>query len=193
MATIEFYFEIHLFGSIVLVNKVYKKINDIWDENLNNFINNDCMIDKLVDKQSGVRFYNIIKSSIPEQWLKTLQNTQVTENNNRKTNTTSNLNKLKIKLRTNSIEPKKLSLKNIQDILRDTEFTPKYKLKWETKFGDNLSWNNIWQNSLLLPVTNKEKQLHWKIIQNSIFTEYRLNLMGRSGGTCHFCKNATRT
>ena len=75
------------------------------------------MIDKLVDKQSGVHFYNIIKSSIPEQWLNTLQNTQVTENNNRETNTTSNLNKLKIKLRTNSVEPKKLSLKNIQDIL----------------------------------------------------------------------------
>ena len=134
-----------------------QKINDIWDENLNNFINNDCMIDKLVDKQSGVRFYNIIKSSIPEQWLNTLQNIQVTENNNRETNTTSNLNKLKIKLRTNSIEPKKLSLKNIHDILRDTEFTPKNKLKWQTQFGDNLSWNNIWQNSLLLSVTNKEK------------------------------------
>ena len=83
-----------------------QKINDIWDENLNNFINNDCVMDKLVDKQSGVRLYNIIISSISEQWLNTLQNTQVTENNNRETITTSNSNKLKINLRTNSIEPR---------------------------------------------------------------------------------------
>ena len=27
------------------------------------------MMDKLVDKQNGVHLYNIIKSSIPEQWL----------------------------------------------------------------------------------------------------------------------------
>ena len=38
-----------------------QNINDIWDENLNNFINNGCMMDKFVEKQSGVRLYNITK------------------------------------------------------------------------------------------------------------------------------------
>ena len=107
-------------------------------------------MDKLVDKQSSARLYNIIKSSIPGQWLNTLQNTQVTENNNRESNPTSN--KLKIKLRRNPIELGNYH-QNIQDILRNTEFTTKYKLKLETKFGDNLSWNNIWQNSQIKRIT----------------------------------------
>ena len=56
----------------------YKKINNIWEENLINFINKECIMDKHVDKQNGVRLYNIIKSSIPEQWLNTL--TKYTDN-----------------------------------------------------------------------------------------------------------------
>ena len=36
------------------------------------------MMDKHVDKQNGVCLYNIIKSSIPEQWLNTL--TKYTDN-----------------------------------------------------------------------------------------------------------------
>ena len=30
--------------------------------------------------------------------------------------------------------------------------------------------------------------MHWKIIHNAIFTEYRLSLIDRSDGKCHFCK-----
>ena len=46
-------------------------------------------------------------------------------------------------------------------------------------------------NALTLKKSNKEKQLHWKIIHNAIFTEYKLSLMGKSDGKYHFCKIET--
>ena len=34
----------------------------------------------------------------------------------------------------------------------------------------------------------KKKQLHWKIIHNAIFTEYKLNVMYRSDGKTRHCQ-----
>ena len=46
----------------------------------------------------------------------------------------------------------------------------------------------IWRASREVPCSNKEKQFHWKITHNAIFTEHRLQLMNFSNGLCNFCR-----
>ena len=41
------------------------------------------------------------------------------------------------------------------------------------------------------PLSNKEKEFQWKVIDNAIFTEHKLNLMNMFDGLCHFCKENT--
>ena len=45
----------------------------------------------------------------------------------------------------------------------------------------------LWRSSLETLLSNKEKQIYWKIIHNAVFAEYKLSLMGTSDGKCHFC------
>ena len=81
-----------------------------------------------------------------------------------------------------------MPLKQLQCLLNKNNSQPKYIDRWNTSFNTDINWKNHWKYSLETPVSNKEKQLHWKIIHNAVFTEYRLNLIGRSDGKCHFCK-----
>jgi hypothetical protein len=32
-------------------------------------------------------------------------------------------------------------------------------------------------------------QLQWECVHNIVYSEYRLQIMGKSNGQCHFCKN----
>ena len=73
-----------------------------------------------------------------------------------------------------------MSLKQIQSILNESDFQPKFIQKWEAIVTDYAKWKTH--------LSNKEKQLYWKKVHNAIFTEYRLSLMGRSDGKCHFCR-----
>ena len=51
-----------------------------------------------------------------------------------------------------------------------------------------INWRNQWAYLQETPLSNIEKQQHWKVIHNAMFTEYKLSLMGKSNGKCHFCK-----
>ena len=51
-----------------------------------------------------------------------------------------------------------------------------------------INWRNQWAYLQETPLSNIEKQLHWQIIHNAMFTEYKLSLIGKSNGKCHFCK-----
>ena len=79
-----------------------------------------------------------------------------------------------------------MALKQVQCILENDALKSKYQTKWESMFNASINWKNQWKYSLKTPLTNKVKQLHWKIIHNAIFTEYKLSLMGRPDGKCHF-------
>ena len=90
------------------------------------------------------------------------------------------------------IQPIKLTNKQLQRYLRDGH-RPKCELKWETYFNETFNWRKVWKLSLDFPCSNKEKQFHWKIIHNALFTESKLQLMGMSNGSCHFCKTDSET
>ena len=158
-----------------------KSIKDIWDSDNKTFIDENNILSKLTDKRNGVKRYRIIKSSIDEEWLNILRSDQsnISENDQ---------NKRKIAIRKDVKQISKMPLKQLQCLLNENTAQPKYIDKWNTSLNTDINWKKCWKNSLETPLSNKEKQMHWKIIHNAIFTEYRLSLIGRSEGKCHFCK-----
>ena len=160
-----------------------KSIKDIWDVNDKNFVDENTILSRLTDKRSGLKRYRIIKSSIDKEWLNTLKG----NNDNTQVN---NLNKRKNAIREGTIQINNMPLKEIQCLLNEN-FQPKCIDRWNTVFDVEINWNNHWKCSFETPLSNKKKQLHWKIIHNAIFTEYKLSLIGRSEGKCHFCKTET--
>lgn len=161
-----------------------KQIKDIWNTTRKDFAAEEIIVNKLTDKRNGIKHYRIIQTSINNNWLNILKSNQV--------NTmTTESDKRKIAIRQTPEQINKLSMKQIQNILSESDFKPKYMAKWEDTLAISIDWKQLWQMSLETPLSNKEKQLHWKIIQNAIFTEYKLSLMGRSNGKCHLCKTDT--
>ena len=95
-------------------------------------------------------------------------------------------------LKNEFIQPIKLTNKQLLRYLRDVH-RPKCELEWETYFNETFNWRKVWKLSLDLPCSNKEKQFHWKIIHNALFTESKLQFMGMSNGSCHFFKTDSET
>ena len=166
----------------ILSRAGFQTIHDIWDIENKSFKTNDVITNR-VERRHGNRAYTIIKSAIPSDWVEILKMRNQTQ--------PSNLQKLMINIRTLSLNSNKLKLKCVQNILKDTSFKLQYKDKWEGILREQINWKECWKNSYELPLTNREKQLHWKIIHNAVFTEYKLSLMGRLDGKCHFCFNET--
>ena len=130
-----------------------------------------------------IKSYRSIKSSIKEEWVTTLQ-----QNTNEEQLIVEKNNNLQRTFYFKLGKEIKNSLKQIQSILNnDRAFKPNYITKWESSFNVNINWKKQWISSLETPLSNTEKQLHWKIVHNAVFTEYKLSLMGRSDGKCHFC------
>ena len=61
-------------------------------------------------------------------------------------------------------------------------------------FNKNLPWRKIWTNLRINRATRKANQLSWKIIHNTVYTEAKLQKMGRSmNGLSHFCNTQVET
>ena len=65
--------------------------------------------------------------------------------------------------------------------------------RWERIFGKELPWRNIWRLIRLSKASPLAKQLHFKILHNTIFTENKLWIMKCSDGICRCCKEDTET
>ena len=163
-------------------------IKHIWDQDTSNFVDENVILQRLTDKRNAIKNYRLIKSCIQDGWINNLQ----TGINLEQLSNTKEHNKMQKCLYLNLGKDIKISVKQIQNILKiDTALKPKYMTKWESIFNVNINWKKLWLSSLETPLTNTEKQLHWKIVHNAVFTEYKLSLMGKSEGKCHFCKNET--
>ena len=165
-----------------------KTVNDIWNKNTNTFYDENYIKDRLVDKTNWRQRYNKIKISIPNSWVSILRETCTSEpacisfciNQN-----------LQIYMNGKYVEPDKLKLKFLHNFLLDGTYQPKCQIKWNTLLNKDFDWKMIWRTSLETPCSNKEKQFHWKLLHNAIFTEHRLQLMNFSDGVCHLCKIET--
>jgi hypothetical protein len=57
-----------------------------------------------------------------------------------------------------------------------------------------LPWRKKWPNLRINRATTKSNQLSWKIIHNTVYTEAKLQKMGRSmNDLCHFCNTQVET
>ena len=52
-----------------------------------------------------------------------------------------------------------------------------------------MDWKQIWQNITRLNHNRKIKQFQWKCVHNIIFTERKLQRIGRSNGKCKICNS----
>ena len=163
-----------------------KFIKHIWDRDRMDFVEENVVLQRLDNKRNAIKHYRLIKSGINEGWLDCLKS-----NTNQRELSVNESNYIQKCLYINLGKDVKISSKQIQYILKNYQFKPKYMTKWESVFDTIINWKNQWTYSLETPLSNIEKQLHWKIMRNAIFTEYKLSLMGKSEGKCHFCKVET--
>ena len=165
-----------------------KTVYDIWNRNTNTFHDETVIKNRLVDKTNWRQRYIKIKSSIPKSWINILNGTSPSAHTDPCLNIKPNF---QIYLNGKYVEPDKLKLKALQNFLLDDNYIPKCQIKWNTLFNQDFHWKMKWRTSLEIPCSNKEKQFHWKVMHNAIFTEHRLQLMNLSDGVCHFCRNET--
>ena len=161
-----------------------KTVQDIWNINTKSFHDETLINNKLDGSRNWRQKYNKIKNNIPDRWVNILKE-DIPESLSAGLSITQNL---KIYLNGKYIEPHKLKLKILHNFLLDETYKPKSEIKWETLFDRDFNWKMIWRASREVPCSNKEKQFHWKITHNAIFTEHRLQLMNFSNGLCHFCR-----
>ena len=56
---------------------------------------------------------------------------------------------------------------------------------YEKKFN----WISIWYILNKIKCKQSIIQFQWKCLHHIVYSEYRLQKMGKSNGQCHFCKN----
>ncbi|MCG8113316.1 MAG: zinc-binding domain-containing protein, partial [Candidatus Thiodiazotropha taylori] len=161
-----------------------KTIRDIWDSDNKTFLQDNIIQNRLIDKANWRQQYNKIKTCVPKDWIEILKTCNAQAS---KTYTFTVSSDLELYYKEKYIEPNKIKLKQIQHFLLDKTYKPKCQAKWEGIFNEHFEWQSIWESSIELPCSNKEKQFQWKIINNAIFTEHKLQLMNLSNGICHFC------
>ena len=175
-----------LFFQSFLRNNIFK-INDIWDKNNNTFVDNQTIFNRLDDKRNWISEWAKIKISIPENFVKKLKS-----DNNEKIKKSLGLkidSNLNIRNHNNKIiVPKELKLKNIQKEIRKP-ITPKCQFKWDTIYEKKFNWISIWYILNKIKCKQSIIQFQWKCLHNIVYSEYRLQKMGKSDGQCHFCKN----
>ena len=102
------------------------------------FIDENVILNKLVDKRNGVKHYRLIKSSITEGWVTALKSASNQENILK-----NEYNKIQNVLHLG--RENKLSLKQVQCILKNDAFKSKYQTKWESMFNASINWKNQWK------------------------------------------------
>ena len=91
-----------------------------------------------------------------------------------------------------TIVPKELKLKNIQNVMRKP-IRPKCQLKWDTFDEKKFNWKSIWYILNKIKCKQSIIQFQWKCLHNIVYSEYRLQKMGKSNGQRHFCKNEIKS
>jgi hypothetical protein len=70
---------------------------------------------------------------------------------------------------------------------------PKCQNKWELIYNKKVMWEVLWRNRNLLSCKQQIIQFQWNCIHFIVYTESRLQRMGKSNGLCYFCKNNTES
>ena len=86
------------------------------------------------------------------------------------------------------LKNKDMSLKSIQTLF-NTKIKPNCEIKWNGYFDKEILWRKVWGILHNNFATRKSNQLSWKIIHKIVYTEEKLQKIGRPlNGLCHFAK-----
>ena len=103
-----------------------------------NFVDENVILQKLIEKRHAIKNYRLIKSIINEGWVEHLKSSL-----NQREFTEKVHDKIQKCLYNNLGKGIMISLKQIQIILNnDSTFKPKYIAKWESTYNINLDWKN---------------------------------------------------
>ena len=165
------------------------QIKHIWDVDTHTFKTDNFIFNKLSDKRNWIVQWLIIKSSIPKRFLNIMRDSIADDANTKESNSIIVKDVYKFFNSKNKIMANKdVSLKLLQKEL-NIKTKPNCELKWNIYFNKELPWKQIWSKIYYNFASRKSNQLSWKIIHNIVYTEEKLQKIGRSrNGLCHFCK-----
>ena len=167
------------------------RIQDIWDNEENNWLEERKLLDKLTDKSNWMTEYLTLRSAIPRTWVKMLKN----HNNENELNPINANSKLIIsssgEVKIDSKPLEKTKNKCLQFIMQQNYTKPKCINHWNTKFSSEIPWKEIWENLSHSKCERKVKDFQWKSIHNVINTKARLKKMHKGNGLCKACGTMT--
>ena len=166
-----------------------QKISDIWNNVENKWISSYDILRRLEDKRNWMAEYTKIKNGIPKQWINKLQDNvlEIEEDSNLQNPRKLKLTEDQILLNESEVELKKLKTKDIYFHCLYPLKNPKFIEAWERKLQIDIDWKKIFKILMSSIQGNKQKQLHWKIIHRAVYSETKLQSMGKSNGICKLC------
>ena len=82
---------------------------------------------------------------------------------------------------------KERELKNIQKVIRKP-ITRKCQFKWDKFYENIFNWISILNKLNKIKCKQSIIQFQWKCLHNIVYSDYRLQKMGKSNGQSHICK-----
>ena len=167
------------------------KINDIWDENINDWTQSETLFEVLSDRRNFILEYNKIKLSIPREWKYLLRNAQTEQDRQLLYNPRA----VMIDCDGILINGKNINYTKLKQ--KDIYFACLYPIKAPTCLE---SWNNILNEQYTIVdifkkvnrkiIDRKALNFHFMVIHRAIYSEKRLQKMNKSDGICKVCKSS---
>ena len=173
-----------------------KYVGDIWNVTANNFHSGNYIFAHLNVKTNWIAEFAKIKSLIPIRWKKILKGLNCVDKDDNLLKNPSNFsfNHSQILLNGQEIPQSKLKQKHLFYACLYPTQIPKCVMSWQTIFGMTVNINEVFAK---LPCSclyeRKGYNLHWNVLHKAVFSEKRLQIMGKSDGICKVCNNADET
>ena len=167
----------------------FQKISDIWNEVEKNWLSSNTIFQRLEDKRNWMAELTKLKHLIPREWFNILQDHEIHNEDDPflQNPRPLQLTEDKIVLNKSEIEFKNLKTKDIYFHCLYPIKIPKFIEAWERKLQLEIDWEKMFRILNSSIQGNKQKQLHWKIIHRAVYSETKLQSMGKSNGICKLC------
>jgi hypothetical protein len=137
-----------------------------------------------------------VKRAIPNNWKKILKGEDIEpirQNTHVENNPQMYISHNKIKIKDQDILLQKLKSKDLYFHIFYPQKQANSTRTWQDRFQVHLDWPTIFKNYNDSIKERKRKSFHWKCLHRAIYSETRLQAMGRSDGMCKICKEKEET
>ena len=167
-----------------------KRVKDIWNDDTNSWKSGQEIFNQLYKRTNWIAEYEKIKKAIPNEWKNVLQGQKIEILKSKELlyNTKSiTLNDSTIK-----VDEKNLTIEDLK--FKEIYFDTLYPVKkptcipsWEARFSKEIDLKQTVKRSSYSIQGNKQDDFHWKVFHRAVYSEMRLNRMGKSNGVCRIC------